>query len=155
MEKEPRLILLLGPILILILSCGGDDHIDREVKALYESGAPMKPLAEYTVENPREWKSIASEHVPIVRKSINKGRNAVLIEVPLRRATTEHYIQRIGILDENGKEIVSTAIQRLPNPPVYAYFDFDGLPFGKKLKAYARCNLHDTWVTPFTLEKLE
>jgi len=142
-------------VLVLLLSCGGDDRIDREAKALYESGSRIKPLAEYTEENPREWKSIASEHIPIVRKTIYKGRNSVLIEVPLRRATTEHYIQRIGILDEHGKEIASTAIPRIPNPPVYAYFDFDGLPFGKNLKAYARCNLHDTWVTTFTLEKLE
>lgn len=155
MKTELPTALSFLTILLLLISCGGDDRIDREVKALYESGAQIKPLAEYTEENPREWKSIASEHIPIVRKSIHKGKEAVLIEVPLKRATIEHYIQRIGILDVNGKEIASVAIQRVPNPPVYAYFYFDGLPYGKELKAYARCNLHDTWVTPFTLEKLE
>ncbi len=154
MNKLHSANILSAALLILAVSCGGDDRIDREVAALYKSGESIKPLAEYTEENPREWKSIASEHVPLVRKTVYNGRDAVLIEVPLRRATTEHYIQRIGILDENGKEIVSRAIQRLPNPPVFAYFDFNGLPYGQTLKAYVRCNLHDTWVTTFTLEKL-
>lgn len=153
--KAYRIILILNAVIVAaFLSCKDDDGIDPEVAAMYKTGSKIKPLAEYTEDNPREWGKIAQDHVPRAKLTRNKGREAIVIQIPLKKASMEHYIEKIGILNEEGKEIVSEIIPRQPNPRTYAFFYLQDLPADlKKLKIFAKCNLHDRWTVPMTSVK--
>ncbi len=147
--------------LVLLPFCLGGCKSDQQsppddaVKKLYQGNKPIRPLAEYTKDNPREWKNIAHEHIPKVRKSTHHGEPAILIEVPLAKANMSHYIEKIGIIDENNKDIAVVTILRQNNPKTYAYFPISQLPRGKKLKAFAKCNLHDLWTAPIDPKLLD
>lgn len=148
--KLYRLCLLFcALIMIMALSCNDDGEIDPKIAAMYKAGDHITPLPEYTEENPREWAKVAPDHIPQATLTTNKGMAAIVINVPLKKATTEHYIEKIGILDEKGKEIVSETLPRLPNPRTHAFFFLHDLPPDKsKLKIFAKCNLHDRWTVP-------
>ncbi len=134
---------------MLPLSCKDDGGIDPKVAALYQMRDRIAPLREYTEENPREWGKIAEEHIPQARMTSDRGMEAIVIKVPLKKPSTGHYIEKIGILDEKGKEIVSEAIPRLPNPKTHAFFLTRDLPRDRsKLKVFIKCNLHDRWTVP-------
>ncbi len=141
-------------IFLITVSCKDDNAIDPEVAAMYKTSDHLKPLSEYTEEKSREWGNIAEEHIPMAKLTTNKGREAIVIQVPLKKASMEHYIEKIGILDEKGKEIVSESLPRLPNPRTYAFFFTQDLPSDKsKLKIFAKCNLHDRWTVPMASAK--
>ena len=149
-------LLFFTLIIAVLLSCKDDGEIDPEVAAMYKTGSKIKPLPEYTEENPREWAKIAPEHIPQAKMTSNKGRPAIVIQVPLKKGSTEHYIEKIGILDEKGRVIVSETIPRLPNPRTYAFFFVQDLPSDlKKLKIFIKCNLHDRWTVPLADAKWE
>jgi desulfoferrodoxin (superoxide reductase-like protein) len=153
--KRNRLFIIINAIIVAaFLSCKDDDGIDPEVAAMYKTGNKIKPLSEYTEDNPREWGKVAEDHIPQARLTTNKGKEAVVINIPLKKASMEHYIEKIGILDEKGKEIVSESLPRLPNPRTYAFFFTKDLPSDRnKLKIFAKCNLHDRWTVPLTSAK--
>jgi desulfoferrodoxin (superoxide reductase-like protein) len=154
MKVYKILLIPCALIFLVTLSCKDDNAIDPEVAALYKTQDHLKPLPEYTEEKPREWGNIAEEHIPQARLTTNRSREAIIINVPLKKASTEHYIEKIGILDEKGKEIVSEALPRLPNPKTYAFFFIQDLPSDKsKLKIFAKCNLHDRWTVPLESAK--
>ena len=148
--------IFLGITIIFLfpLSCKEDrGGVSPEVEALYRTNGPLKPLPEYTMEKPREWENIADEHVPDVRLSRLTGKDAIMISVSIEKPTMQHYVEKIGIMDENNKEIVSETILRKPNPKTWAYFLIEDLPVEKKgLKAFIKCNLHDMWTTPLDEE---
>ena len=138
-------------IFLITLSCKDDNAIDPKVAAMYKTDEHITPLSEYTEDNPREWGNIADEHIPQAKMSSDKGKEAIVINVPLKNASMGHYIEKIGILDEKGKEIVSETLPRLPNPKTYAFFLTRDLPSDRsKLKIFAKCNLHDRWTVPFS-----
>ena len=149
-------ILIVFSIIMFIipLSCKDDKGtVSPEVTALYNSGDHIKPLEEYTLENPREWKNVADEHIPKVRMSRDRGKDAILITVPLEKATLHHYIEKIGIMDENKRDVLSKSITRQPNPILSAFFPVEDLPENKKgLKVYIKCNMNDLWVLPLDNE---
>lgn len=146
-------------ILLITFSCKDNENYNsenmRKVREMYKSGERIKPLPEYTAKNPREWEEVADEHVPQLRKARLRGEDAVLITVPFEKVTMQHYVEKIGILDENGKEIISISFERLPNQKSYAHFAFSALPRDRKLKAYAKCNLHDMWTVELDIDDLE
>ncbi|HRP69945.1 MAG TPA: hypothetical protein PLY93_10475 [Turneriella sp.] len=117
-------------------------------------GARLTPMKEYTVDNAREWTPIAKEHVPTAKRSINKGKPALIIEVPLRSADISHYIEKIGILGADGKEIAVEALPRSATPTLHAYFDLKLLPWSGKIKIFAKCNKHDLWVSEIKVKDL-
>jgi desulfoferrodoxin (superoxide reductase-like protein) len=140
-------------IIMISFSCKDDGGIDPKIAEMYKSKDHITPLPEYTAENPREWGKVAHEHIPSVTLSRKNGKDALLISIPLLKPSMEHYIERIGIMDENGKEIASESIPRLANPITYAYFLLKDLPSNRqKLKAFAKCNLHDLWTAPLEPE---
>jgi desulfoferrodoxin (superoxide reductase-like protein) len=146
MKLHILFILYCSLALLVPLSCKDDGGLDPKVTAMYKTGEHITPLAEYTEENPREWENIADEHVPQARLTTDKGREAIIIKAPLKKPTTAHYIEKIGILDETGREIISETIPRMPNPKTYAFFLTDYLPRDRsKLKIFIKCNLHDRW----------
>lgn len=143
--------------LLLLFSCSKEDRAERseKVKELYQSSERLRPLKEYTAENPREWEDIADEHIPRVKKSIHLGKDAIVVTVPLKKATMEHYIERIGVVDKDGREIRAVSFKRLPNPKTYAFFLISDLVGHEKMKVFGKCNLHDRWTAPLDLDKLE
>jgi desulfoferrodoxin (superoxide reductase-like protein) len=148
MIYDKTLRLCLAVIIASFLSCK-NDGVDSEVSERYTTDDRIVPLAEYTEDNPREWGDIAQEHIPRVRWTKNNGRDAIVVEVPLKKKSTQHYIERIGVLGANGKEIVSEGIPRLPNPRTHAFFYKDDLPAKTEgVKVYIKCNLHSMWTVP-------
>ncbi|HQF10595.1 MAG TPA: hypothetical protein PKX62_21025 [Spirochaetota bacterium] len=136
-------------IFLTALSCKDDNAVDPEVAKLYRTPDHITPQHEYTEEKPREWGNIAEEHIPQAKLTTNKGKEAIVISVPLKKASMAHYIEKIGIIDEKGREIVSETIPRLPNPKTHAFFFTSDLPSDRsKLKIFAKCNLHDRWTVP-------
>lgn len=108
------------------------------------------PLKEYSEEDAREWEEYKEEHIPVIRKSFDNGKDALLIEVPKLVVTQGHYIERFGVIDLEGKEIHSVAIERNNNPLSYAYIPWEKLAGKDRVKAFLKCNLHDTWVLEFS-----
>ena len=115
---------------------------------------PLVPQKEYSIGNAREWTEIEKEHAPVAKRSVNEGKPAVLIEVPLKKPDQGHYIEKIGIMDMQGKELAVTTIKRERNPLTYAYFDIKLLPWSGKVKVFAKCNNHDLWVTEVRVSDL-
>lgn len=104
------------------------------------------PLEEYSREEAREWEDIKEDHIPKVRRSIDKGEGAVLIEVDLK-TDTSHYIEKFGVMTMEREEIYSVSIERTNRPFNYAYIPLSELPHFGKYKFFAKCNQHDLWVT--------
>lgn len=148
MIRIKRLFSLTIPFLSIFVffQCGSDDKNGQN--ELYLGDKPVVPLKEYTRDIPREWSDISDEHIPRVQKTRHRGKSALLITVPLKNASNEHYIEKIGILNEENREIISLTIPRQNNPPIYAYFRTSELPLNTDLKAFAKCNLHDLWTEP-------
>jgi desulfoferrodoxin (superoxide reductase-like protein) len=115
---------------------------------------PIKPLPEYTLDEPREWAAIAKQHSPVGRKSIDKGQPALLIEVPLEKPDIGHYIEKIGVMDLKGGEIAVETLPKVQNPLTYAYIPMGKLPWRGRVKLFAKCNKHDLWVSEMDVEKL-
>jgi len=120
----------------------------------YNGTDPIKPLAEYTASEAREWTDIAKFHAPRMLRSVNKGQDSILVEVPLEKANEGHYIEKIGIMDLARRELAVATIKRERNPLTYAHFDPKVIPWQGKVKAFAKCNKHDLWVTEVSVKSL-
>ena len=125
--------------------------------------AHRTPLKEYTQNNAREWSIYLPTHLPHAAEG--NQRNTVLLYVspadedglheedmgalPVRFGPS-HYIEKIGLMDEKGKVLGVTNFGRNHRG---AYSVEMELPPGnrKKLKIFARCNLHDLWSAPLEL----
>ena len=114
-------------------------------------GNPRTPRAEYTAEEPGEWLAFRDTHAP----RLQIQRDILKIEVPLTRITTDHYIEKIGVMDELGRDVLEPrAYAREDNSAaaVEAQFSIAGLRSERgKLRVYAKCNLHDLWTAPLEL----
>lgn len=114
----------------------------------------IQPMEEYSEADSREWTEIAEDHIPRVRRSIDRGEGAVLIEVKLKTSPS-HYIEKFGIMDLDKKEIKSITIERSNIPLNYAYVLDSEIPYKGKFKFFAKCNLHDLWVSEVHLDDIE
>ena len=107
------------------------------------SQAPLTPRAQYSAEDPGEWSAQAAAHAPLVEL---RGAN-LHVRVPLRGAGPEHYIEKIGILDETGRDAVAP---QLLGRDLRASANIEALlPRPERsgnYRVYARCNLHDLWI---------
>lgn len=110
-----------------------------------QNTGPIVPLPEYTEDNPREWSEIAEEHIPQLQKVFSGRRNQLYVEVPLKQSNYEHYIEKIGLLSLDGKEIAVQSLERKHRPQNFAYFDEDLVSGMRRIKVFAKCNLHDLW----------
>ena len=108
-----------------------------------------QPKLEYTRDDPDMWSGLETEHLPVV--TFNADREPDMdVRVNLENPTPTHYIEAIGIMDENRNDIVSKQFDA--NTKVFeARFFSASLPKNKKLKVYAKCSLHDLWTEPLKL----
>jgi desulfoferrodoxin (superoxide reductase-like protein) len=145
----------LAKIVLISLTMGLSPWLMNCKDSEQQSGdAPIRPLKEYTLSEAREWTDIAKEHSPTAKRSIFEGKPAVIIEVALKKPDEGHYIEKIGIMDMQGKELAVTTIKRERNPLTYAYFDLKLLPWSGRVKVFAKCNNHDLWVTEVPVKDL-
>lgn len=118
---------------------------DDDFKRFYHK----QPRPEYTRDDPDMWSGLEEEHLPVVTFYNNREPD-VYVRVNFKDPGPKHYIERIGIMDENRNDIVFHDFNM--NTRVFeARFFSASLPKDKKLKVYAKCNLHDLWTEPLKL----
>lgn len=110
------------------------------------SQAPLTPRAEYSAEDPGEWSAEAATHAPIAELR----ESGVYVRVLLRGAGPEHYIEKIGILDEAGRDAVPPRLLN-SEPPTNIEALLPRPERSGRYRVYARCNLHDLWVAELIL----
>jgi desulfoferrodoxin (superoxide reductase-like protein) len=134
----PKLIFLF--ILALIVSCAQEQEPTKV--------EPITPKPEYTAEDPAEWESVKSDHLPFVEAIPSEG--TIYIKVPGKDFNPSHYIEKIGIMNKDKQDLDVKAFGREDVPE--AKFTIKPFPEDwKNTKIYVKCNLHDLWTT--TLEK--
>ena len=108
------------------------------------------PKAEYTLDEPGEWEGMDFEHVPKV-KILPGTKQNIQVKMVLINHDGSHYIERIGIMDENKKDLAGQSFSK--NTQYYDIkLDLYPIPKNKNLKVYAKCNLHDLWTVPLNPE---
>lgn len=144
-----RISVALGVSLLIALAggaCKGDDK--------GKSNLPVVPMKEYSVGNSREWFDMEKRLAPEVRKSVNGGKPALLVEVPNAKVDESTYIEKIGLMRMDGTEITVTAVKRERNPLTYAYFDWQLVPWSGKIKAFVKWNKYDLWVKEIDVKEI-
>lgn len=115
---------------------------------------PLIPMKEYSVGNAREWTAMEKQLAPQVRKSVHNGKPALLVEVPNAKTDQSTYIEKIGVMNMDGSEIAVATIERGNNPPAYAYFDWNLIPWSGKIKAFVKWNKYDLWVQEIKVQEI-
>lgn len=128
--------LLIAP---LFLSCN----------YMSDDTGPRTPQAEYTAEDPGEWRDIADKHLPVIEFVQKEGNEYLRVYVPLNDPSSSHYIEKIGILEKETKKDLfvkefARNEDRYQIDIPYNYSD-------EEVKVFVKCNLHDLW----TLDGLE
>jgi desulfoferrodoxin (superoxide reductase-like protein) len=134
------LLFILAIFFTGILASCKDDSFKRIFRKV--------PKAEYTRDAPDEWTGLEEEHLPVV--TFYKDREPdIYVRVNLKNPSVTHHIEKIGIMDENRKDLATKEFNQ--NDRIFeAQFYSAHIPSDKKnLKVYAKCSLHDLWTEPF------
>ena len=98
----------------------------------------------YTAENPGQWAAKVGSHAPIVSK------DSMTITVTTKHPMSEiHYIVRHTLVAEDGTLIGATTFAPEDKEAVSTYKL--AAESGSRIYATSFCNLHDFWLTEFTL----
>lgn len=137
-----KLWIALG-VVFGLAHCGFDDG-QRE---------PITPQDEYTKQEPGMWAGKEEGHLPIVTVE-RLGREKVKVSIKIhdpRGFDRNHYIEKIGIFDNNKVDIAIreySPADFLPGEPMVAEFQVMIPDESPKIKAFVKCNLHDLWTAP-------
>lgn len=133
-------------ISIVFSSCTNEvEQSSKEPTRPKEKVSPKTPKSEYTEIDAGEWEGIKDSHLPQI-KIISKSKKEN-IEIKINgEFTEEHYIERIGIMDENKQDLAGIDLQKKQIPSVK--LTLDPIPENPKIKIYVKCNLHDMWTKP-------
>ena len=109
---------------------------------------PQKPQKEYTAETPREWQKYVQSHLPRFKSGINDSDEIFVYLEPPKQGEFHrgHYIEKIGIMDQQGRVLAVKEFAPGRSMPYNARFRLKENP--SKLKIFSRCNLHDLWSAP-------
>ncbi|MFO1480416.1 MAG: hypothetical protein U1F40_09480 [Turneriella sp.] len=138
MISKRNMLMMSAAIAALIISCKDSNQLPKD--------GPIRPMKEYSIGNSREWVEMEKRLAPQVRKSVNEGKPALLVEVPNAKVDQGTYIEKIGVMNMDGSEIAVATIKRERNPLTYAYFDWNLIPWSGKIKAFVKWNKYDLWV---------
>jgi desulfoferrodoxin (superoxide reductase-like protein) len=142
--KNIILSIIASIAIIAVTGTGCSD--DNKSKIKYRS----VPLAEYTREAPDQWEGLEGSHTPVVTIRQDSDPD-IIITVKLRNPEANHYIETIGIMDENRQVLLSKKFTR--NDKFFdAFFSSKDLIKKGKLKAFARCSMHDLWTEPLEIK---
>ena len=115
-----------------------------------EKVVPVTPKAEYTDEEAGEWEEIKSNHLPKIKIDNKSKKDNIEIHVE-GIFSEQHYIERIGIMDENKQDLAGKSLKKNEKPEVT--LSLDPIPENPKVKVYVKCNLHDLWTRPLVVPK--
>jgi superoxide reductase len=113
-------------------------------KKVFASESGFPPGVIYTRENPGMWAQKVEIHAPRVQV---EGRKVTI--QTLHPMTEKHYIVRHTLVTLDGKVLGSKTFYPVDKKAVSHYEVEPG--HGTRFYATSFCNLHDFWVTPFTL----
>ncbi len=130
-------------IFLLFLSFGCGNIPDFENRMQTET--PRVPRKEYHQNDPGEWAGMEHQHAPQVTIIPGAVENVVIrVNLPVVREP-DHYIEKIGIMDQNGNDIFVKNFN--PNADYFeARFKIPNI--GPGYKAFAKCSQHDLWTAP-------
>lgn len=140
--------LFLTRLFLIIFVAVAFSFCDSGKKAEEFNGdKPITPKAEYTKEEPREWEGMEDQLVPQITFNKGFGRD-IIIRVNLENPGGDNYIEKIGIMDKDGNELVVKVFSR-HNKFFEAHFFSSDLPTDKKdLRAFSKSSLYDLWTAP-------
>lgn len=115
-----------------------------------EKIVPITPKAEYTEQEAREWEEIKDEHLPKIKIDFKSKKENIAIKVE-GGFNERHYIERIGIMDENKQDLAGKSLEVNQKPEVV--LSLDPIPENPRVKVYVKCNLHDLWTKPLLPSK--
>lgn len=135
---------------IVLAGVGGLTMLDLlKVKEAFaflpENLPPYLKAIIYTKDNEGIWKGKAASHAPIIEVEGDK------VTVLTKHVMTEpHYIVRHTLIDEKGN-IIGSKVFTPKDPEARSTYQ---LPQGYKGKIYATsfCNLHDLWISEYTVK---
>ncbi len=110
-----------------------------------EKVSPKTPKSEYTEIDSGEWEDIKNNHLPQIKISPKSKKENVEISVT-GEFNEDHYIERIGVMDENKQDIAGIDLERKQIPHIK--LTLDPFPENPRVKVYVKCNLHDLWTKP-------
>jgi desulfoferrodoxin (superoxide reductase-like protein) len=139
-----RVLKLLGRVFVLFLFLLTVHCVQEE--STTEGVSPVIPQKEYTGEEPGQWAGLANDHIPKFTFNRSLNQNNLRVEIPGRKFNERHYIEAIGIMDEKMADIDVKILQRGDIPIAILTLDKSMDP--KKVKVFAKCNLHDLWTHP-------
>ncbi|MBK7056933.1 MAG: hypothetical protein IPO06_02420 [Leptospiraceae bacterium] len=161
MKKETnlsyiRLSLILGIIVLLLLNCTGNEEEIEEVEDRPDSSdvasRAISPQKEYTKDNPAEWESVVNDHLPEIIFNKSKSKENITVKVLGKKFSERHYIEVIGIMDEQSADLDVKYIDRGSQPTaILSLNPRDHDP--EKIKVFAKCNLHDLWTVPLVAKE--
>ncbi|RLT90664.1 desulfoferrodoxin family protein [Ketobacter sp. GenoA1] len=99
----------------------------------------------YTKDNPGRWSAKAGGHAPVVES--RKGM--VMVTTPHEMNGYEHYIVKHTLFDKDMKVIGETLFDPMQVKAAVSQYeikDYSGIAY-----ALSMCNLHDCWLTEFTI----
>ena len=111
---------------------------------------PITPKPEYTEKEAGEWEEIKDEHLPKVKIDFKAKKENIAIKVE-GGFNERHYIERIGIMDENKQDLAGKSLEVNQKPEVV--LSLNPIPENPKVKVYVKCNLHDLWTKPLLRSK--
>lgn len=133
-------LILLASVLWLMIGCAGEDNQNQ-------TNDPIPPEPEYTKEAPGQWKGIEAEHIPTI-KVLGNSKTTDNIQVKVEGMFSDrHYIEKVGIMDENKNTLSEKTIIIGDEPNVVLSLDLTK-ESSKKAKVYVKCILHDLWTAP-------
>lgn len=137
---------IIGAIIIcpfLFMGCGNEELSERMkyIEKTKKTDQAIVPMKEYTRNVPGEWTGMEDEHIPIIIRDGNK----IVIRVNLKKPGPTHFIEKIGIMDKDKKDLAGKVFS--PHSKSFeAHFPRSVLPADLKgVKVYAKCNIHDLW----------
>lgn len=141
-----KLPFFLWLLMLFFLACGKTQTTNE-----LPSSEPITPQKEYTADNPREWAGMEEQLIPQIVFNQGFGPD-IIVRVNLKNPSPSNYIEKIGIVDKNGKELVYDVFS--PHEKFFeAHFSSSDLPFDKSgLKVFSKSSLYDLWTTPLPLK---
>jgi|GEM_PF-1189430 len=137
----------LAFMMILFFSCSSDDGSGKM------SSEPGKRLAEYSADKPGKWKGKEDGHAPYVKVIRGQSKNNIIVYVNLKDFSENHYIERIGIMDENKKDLAGISYSpKARSSRIKATFSLSPVPTAPNVKVYVKCSQHDLWTAPLIKE---
>ena len=135
--KTSIFIGVAGVVGTSLTACTSDDEVGSEKNNLSKNGIL------YSSQNQGRWQGKDGSHSPII--SVN-GKSVTV--VTNHGMSESHYIVKHTLLSDGG-EIIGETVFSPKDKKASSTFELNEVP--KKLIATSFCNLHDMWISEYTI----